>query len=313
MGWVIKPAPPATKRVVLGLDWVTYGRHAPFYIAKEKGYYDNVGLAVDIVRGYGSTDAVAKVDIGTVDFAFGDLGSLAMARAGGSKVKMVAMIYSKAPFTIYSLPEAGINEPKDLEGKSIAAMSTGDVNYVLFVPFAELNDIDAGLVEWVFMSPPLKVPALLQGTVDSITEFIMTTPEFTGIRPDVKIMMLADYGLDIYSNGLLARESTINTDPDLVRKFVQATLKGYRYGLEHPDEAVDILLKYQPQLDRNKARAEVDIVKDIVLVPDVLELGMGWMSENKVRFTRDIYFESYDITEEVPVGDLYTLEFLSGE
>jgi NitT/TauT family transport system substrate-binding protein len=226
IGWTIKPAPPLVReKVTFGLDWAIYGRHAPFFVAKEKGYYDEAGLDVTIVRGFGSADAVSRVDMGTVDFGFGDLGSLVLARAKGAKVKMVAMIYSKAPFTVYTLPESGISTMKDLEGHSLAAISTGDANYVLFQALSKRAGIDATKVNWVFMDPAAKVPMLLEKKVDAITEFIMTTPRIAATRPDVRILMYADYGLDIYSNGILVKEEKISKNPELVRKFVQATLK----------------------------------------------------------------------------------------
>lgn len=310
IAWIAKPAPSPMKKITFGLDWVVYGRHAPFYVAKEKGYYQDAGLSVDIVRGYGSADAVQKVDTGTVDFSFGDLGSLAKARAKGAKVKCVAMIYYEAPYTIYTMPGSGITEPEDLEGHTISAISEGDSNYVLFPALADAAGFNAEKVHWTFMAPELKVPALLQGKVDAITEYYFATPSIQKEEPDVNIIRYSDYGLNIYSNGILARDEMIQNDPSTVRKFVQATLKGYEWGLNHPDEATKILLKYQPHLNEEIAKEEMDVIRDMVMTSEMQEHGLGWASEDKVADTRDVYFDVYDITENIPVEDIYTSQFL---
>src|ERR1041384_6842541 len=84
----------ALDKVVLGLDWTPLGRHAGFFVAKAKGFYEREGLDVEIQRGYGAADSVKKLGAGETTFAFGDYGSLILARSEGIKAKAIAMIYA---------------------------------------------------------------------------------------------------------------------------------------------------------------------------------------------------------------------------
>lgn len=134
-GWEVARA-AAPQRVTFALDWIVAGRHAPYFVAQEKGFYRDAGLEVTIVRGYGSSDAIKQVASGQADFAFGDLGSLLLARARQQvPVKAVAVIYSRPPFALYSLASSGITHPRDLQGKTIAAPA-GDAVRTLFPVFA---------------------------------------------------------------------------------------------------------------------------------------------------------------------------------
>jgi NitT/TauT family transport system substrate-binding protein len=123
----------AADKVVLGLDWQALGRHAGFFVAKANGFYEREGLDVDILRGYGAADSVKRLAAGESTFAFGDYGSLILARAEGIKVKAIAMIYARGPYVLWTRQDAKIASPKDLIGKSIGSPAGASVR-LLFPP-----------------------------------------------------------------------------------------------------------------------------------------------------------------------------------
>jgi NitT/TauT family transport system substrate-binding protein len=312
------PKPVEKVHILFGLDWVIYGRHAAYFVALEKGFFDQEGLSVEIIRGYGSADAVQKVATGKIDIGFGDMSALIMTRAKDPavKVKMVAMIYAKAPFAVFSLKTSGITKPSDLEGKKISAAGPGDVNYVLFPYFAKSTKIDANKVSWVFLDPTLKTPALVKGEIDAITEFAMQKPVVEKAAEEkggANMFLWADYGVTLYSNGILVSEKWINERPEVVRGFVRAVVKGFIYTFQNPDEAVEILLKRYPILDKDVARAEIDIVKSLVLVPEAEANGIGYFDSAKVQATIDAITEAYGLPVKVSPEDVYTSAFLPGK
>jgi len=313
--------PPEVEKfhLLFSLDWAIYGRHAAYFVALEKGYFDEEGLTVEIVRGYGSSDVVQKVATGVVDVGFGDLSALIIAKSQDPEfdAKMVAMIYARAPFCVFALQSSGIDEPKDLEGKNITAFSTGDINYKLFPYFAKVTGFNASTVSWTFASAQVKIQLLVTGQVDAITEFIMAKPvveaaaEEAGVGP-VNTILWADYGVNIYSNGIIFRESFIEEHPDVVRGFVKAVVKGFLYTFEHPDEAVDILTARFPELDPDVARAEIDILKPLVQPPEAEEHGIGYFDVSRVNETVNAITEAFNLTRRVSLDEIYTDEFLPG-
>src|SRR4051812_24183531 len=130
-------------------DFGFNGRHAYFYVAREKGYYKAEGFDVTSVRGQGSADAIKKVAAGVATFGFADAGSLVLARGNdGVPVKLVSVVYAKPPQAIFAIKGSGINSPKDLEGKTVADTASSSVR-LLFPAFAKAAGIDASKVKWV--------------------------------------------------------------------------------------------------------------------------------------------------------------------
>lgn len=303
----------ALDRVVFGLDFSVNGRHAGYIVAREKGFYKEEGIDIDIQRGYGSTDAVTKVGSGATLFSFGDVGSLVIARGQGVKVKCVAMVYGQAPYVLYMRKDSGIEKPRDLEGKLIGS-PVGAATRVLFPAFAKSAGVDANKVKWLNIDIGARLPMLLAKRVDAIISFIPEWPTMATKAQEGGIelsrMMFSDYGISIYSNGLLAREDTLSTNPDLVRRFVRATLKGLDYAFKNPAEAATILVARYPELDVKTAQAEIGIVKDLAKTKEAQANGLGYMSAEKMRITRDLMTEAFDIKQSVPYEELYTNDFL---
>ncbi|MEM2897280.1 MAG: ABC transporter substrate-binding protein, partial [Candidatus Bathyarchaeia archaeon] len=168
----------------------------------------------------------------------------------------------------------------------------------------------------IFLDPTLKTPALIQGEVDAITEFAMQKPVVEKAAEEkggANMLLWADYGVTLYSNGILFSEEWINERPNVVRCFLRVIVIGFLYTFENPDEAVEILLKRYPTLDKDVARAEIDIVKRLVLVPEAEENGIGYFDSAKVQSTIDAVTVAYSLTVKVSPEDIYTSEFLPGK
>ena len=108
--------------ITFSLDFITLGRHAPFYVAIDKGYYKEEGLNVNIVPAKGTAQGIQNVESGIAQLGFTDIASLVVAHAEGSTVKAVAVIYQKAPFCFFSLdPGANVTKLKDFEGLRVGS------------------------------------------------------------------------------------------------------------------------------------------------------------------------------------------------
>lgn len=303
----------ALEKVVLGLDWQALGRHSGFFVAKAKGFYEREGLDVEIQRGYGAADAVKRLAAGDSTFAFGDYGSLVLGRAQGIKAKAIAMIYARGPFVLWTRTDAKIQGPKDLPGKKIGSPAGASVR-LLFPAFAAAANFNDKTVNWVTVDVPALYPLLFSGQADAIVDFELGWPTISKRAKEANISLtplkFADYGFDIYSNAIIATDETLKNKPDVARRFVKASLEGMRAAFNDPAGAGQIMKQAFSVLDADTAAQEVEIVKSLAETADSKKYGLGYISPDKAKLTRDVIVKTYDVKADVPVADTFTNEYL---
>jgi NitT/TauT family transport system substrate-binding protein len=299
------------ERITFLLDFTPYGKHAPFYAAIDKGFWRDAGFDVTIVKGEGSATTIASYAAGAADFAVADSPSLIIARSKGVKVKVAGIIHDKSLYAVGTLEENNINRPQDLANKRIGS-SVGDANRIMFPGFAKLNNLDPASVRWVDMTPPARVASLVLGQVDAVVLFLTERPTFAAKAKEAgkrwKDFPYADYGLDLYSAGLLARDELIANQPDRVRRFVEATLKAWAWSIENPKEALDIFLKHNAAVDPEQAREHFRIAIKHIMTDTARQQGIGYIDPAKMKRTVDFVSEYFNITGISP-DDVYTNQF----
>lgn len=303
----------ALDSVKFALSWVPTGRDAGFYAALDRGDYREEGLDVAILRGNGSGDTAKRVAVGTEEFGFADATAVIVGRAQGLKVRLVGMIHDRSLFGVYSLKATGIRQPKDLAGKRIGSPPKSATR-TIFPAFAGVNGLDLGKIEWVDMTNAAMVPSLLAGRVDAILIF---ANEFPTLRQaaqkqgkEAAGLLFSDYGVDVYSNGLIASDKTIQERPELVRRFVRATMKGVAWAADHPEEAAKIFVKHNPASDESLALEYWKIAVEHLVTPDTRKSGLGVMSQAKMEATRDLITKYEKLPVRVATEDLFTNAFL---
>lgn len=311
---VSAPDAAGGEKVVFGLDWAFVGQHVPFFVALDKGFWKDLGLNVEIVRGYGSADAVQKVAAGATTVGFGDTGALAVGRSEGVPVKLIGMLYGLPPHSVIYKMDTPINTPKDLEGKKIGA-AAGDSVRRVFPAFAQIAGFDIDKVQFETIGYEVYNAELLSGRIDGLAEYYAAKPNYDAAAKEngieLGILKFADHGLDIYSNGFLVQESDIADKPELLRKFLLGVYQGFDYAYKNPDEAVDIMMKYAPTLDREVVKAQFLLDKPAVLNPDVLANGYGHIDSEKMQRTVDVMAQAYEIKENLPTAaDMFTNDLL---
>lgn len=299
-------------KVTFQFAWIPYGKYAGFYMAKELGYYEQAGLDVTFIRGYGLQDGVNKLVAGVADLGeVNQMGSVG-ARSRGAPLREVLIFHDKAMEVFYSLERTGVRKPKDLEGKSIGGPKGAGARE-LFPAFAALNGVDASKVTFVDMQPDAMVAALVSGRVQATSNFITERPNYQRAAAQVgqKItgLVYSEWGLDLHANSLVATDKMIQERPDVIRRFLQATVRGWLAGIERPDEAARMFVKSFPESNSELVREHWRIAVDHMLTPAAYENGLGWIDPAKKRRTIEVYTKYIPLPREVSVDEVMTNEF----
>lgn len=293
------------------LSWFATGLNAPHYLAEDLGYYADEGLNVEILEGKGSGVAVKMVGNGTNTFGVADAAAMAQSIAAGVPVKMVAGLVQKSPIAILSQPDSGLDSPEKLRGKQIV-MPPDSGQAQMFPVFEKLNNLE-GAVTILSAEATASINLVLQGKADGVGNYAPTAynimEQALGQPPTV--LYYADHGVQTLSSGLLVNTKTLKQNPELVRKFTRATVRGWEAARRDPRAAAESYVKRFPELDVDTITKMVEGYTSLMFTSNTTDKPAGWMSETDWQQTLDI-LEAAGMLEsrEEDTSVYYTNDFL---
>jgi NitT/TauT family transport system substrate-binding protein len=312
------PARAQTK-VRFSLDWIPGSVHAPFFIALYKGYYKAEGLDVSIERGKGSAELVRQLASGVYDMGYPDISVVTdfNSKNPDKGFPDLLMGYEQAPAAIVFLKSSGITEPKQLEGKKLGAVAN-DATFKLFPIFAKNTGIDAGKVSIQYIEPKLREVLLAKHDVDAIPGQIFNAVlelKAKGVKEaDVGAFLYRDHGLDLYGNGVAASPAFLKDNPNAVKGFLRATIKGFQDLARDPKLALEMTLKFEPLLN---AEIEGDRLKlamaCCMLTPNVLSQGIGSVDEARLKRGIALITQGFGLPREPSTREVFDPAFLPAE
>ena len=303
------------KPVKFLFDVLPNPKHALFYPAVKQGFFAAQGLEVTIESSKGSADAIQNVASGGAAFGFADASAVVLARSRDLPVTLVGMVHYKTLMSIITLTTSGVSKPADLVGKKIASTS-GDAVRTALPALARLNGFDADKVNFITVNQPAKASMLLAGQVDGVCDYVSALPVYReaakAANLELNALEYANYGLDIYSNGIVVRDDLLRSDPALVKAFVRAIVQGLDFASAQRVETVKIFREFQPQYSEAVTREGLDIAADHLLVPEVYAGGIGSMSADKMERTIKTTVEAYGLSNSPAASTVYTNDMLPG-
>ena len=308
------PAPTATSTpavvgVSLALDWFPNSNHAGFYAALERGYYREEGLDVEIVVPANPEDVLKTVGAGRDDFGVSYQAEVLLARGEGVPVKSIAAMVQHPLNSIMVLAESGIERPRDLIGRSVGVTGI-PFEESLFLSMLQHDGATAEDVTLVNVGFDLS-PALIGKKVDAIVGAYWThesiAMEMQGYP--VSVLRMEEWGVpDFYELVLVAGESAIADDPDVVERFLRATARGFADAIADPQAAVDILVSTNPEADRDLETQGIEL-----LAPLWQEEGVAFGHQSRERWESLAQWMKSEglLSEDVDAVDAFTSQFMT--
>jgi NitT/TauT family transport system substrate-binding protein len=311
------PLPSEIDIVEFQLAWLPYGGYTWAYVALDKGYAEDEGISLRLFRGYGTTPGATAVDQGQYVFGISSVNDVQILRDQGSDIKSIMLMQDRCPMAFGFWADLGITSPQDLEGHDWGQYP-GSVDVLAFPAFCEVNNLDQSKIPHISVDIAAKVPGFFAGEYDMFgcneeSSYITALTQAADSFPDKELIKFswADWGFDnlIGAQTIIAKDSFLEENPDLTRRFLRAMARGMEFCINNPEEATDIQLKYNPELDRDIHLAQMMGWIEQMTTAGQQANGIGWHSEAKVQHGYNIVRDVYDLSE-MPLSDIYTNDYL---
>jgi NitT/TauT family transport system substrate-binding protein len=294
-----------TDQVSVQLKWVHQVQFAGMYVAQQEGYYAKENLDVSLVPfDFGRPDVIGQVLSGQYQFGITGPEDLIGARSEGKPVRAVAVLFRISPDIFLVEPSSGIRSPTDFAGKKIA-LAPGGISVIYAAMMEQLgldrSDVQEELVSTSDLWECWEIaPVCANYATNGPIQLRMAGENYGVIWP-------GDYGVDWYGDVLFTTDAIIEEKPDMVERFVRATLKGWETALGDPDLAVSDTLRYDAKLDETFQRQAMLATVPLV---DTGDGPVGLMDAQVWRATQDTLLKQGLLASPLDLDNVFTNRFV---
>ena len=304
-------------KIKMILNWRYQGPQSWFFLAKDRGYFDEAGIDLIMDQGNGSGAAVGHVAGGAYDVGFGDVNALI--RLAGTKPEeaplCVYQMYNKPPFTVAVLADSDIQTAKDLEGRLLGG-AANDGALKLFPAFANVAGIDTTKIEILNFKSNLREQMLKNKEVEGVFGYVNTirfSAKLSGMNPDKEIRFISygDYGMDLYSNGLIIPKAMAADKPEMVKGLVRAVNQGVKDTLADLDAAVNSVAAREPLINKDIEKERlIATLKDEMNHPELATTGLGNVDPGRFKKAIDLVVKANGLPRTPKPSEVYSDAFL---
>ncbi len=304
-------AAKAMDEVTFGTNWVAQAEHGGFYQAVADGTYEKHGLKVTILPGGPQANNRLLLPTGKVDFLMG--GNMLQAFSAveqGIPTKAIAAVFQKEPQVIMTHPGQGLDSFESLKDIKLL-IGKGGLNSFYQWMISEYGFSEDQVRPYTYNSAPFLADKRL-GQQGYLTSEPFAVERETGIAPN--IFLLADYGFDTYSTTIETRNELIEENPDLVQRFVDASIEGwYNYLYGDNSAANDLIKTDNPEITDEQIAFSIAKMKEYGIVDsgDTETLGIGAMNDERMTSFFNKMVKAKVVSADVDYKQSYTLDFVN--
>ena len=291
--------------VTLQLQWVTQAQFAGYYVALDKGWYSEEGIELTIRPGGPDISPIDSVRTGAAEFGTGLLADIIVASQQTNDITSIAQIQQTNGLLLIAKKDSGITNPKDFTGKKVGVwLGNWEAQFDALIEKEGIKANDFTLVSQGFSMEPF-----IHGDLDVASAMIYN--EYyavleSGIKAeDLTIINYADYGLDFPGDTLFTSKKNIQDNPDLCVRLLRASLRGWQYAIDHPEEATDIVLKYDKSGVQTREH-QLSMMQEIIKLVKVDLRPLGYTDRNDVRRVIDTLFSYKVLNAQIDPDAIFT-------
>ena len=294
----------AADKVVMRLNFTPWAMHAQYYAGIAQGFYAQEGIDLEIRPPSGGQQSEVFIGTGREQFGVANADSFIKARASGLPVVAILADEPDNPYSVITLKKDGYTDPKDLKGKKLSWFQS-NVKGLLdpMLAYAKLTRDD---IDYVNVARGAEVQMLAAGQVDAMFGYSFgqgLTLEERGFP--TKIFALKDYGVKFYGTVVYTNEQLLKSNPDLVKRYVRATLKSLAWTRDNMEKAVGEVIKISPDRDLKLETKKLAIIFDLYNTPDYAT-RFGLMNDDKWNSSINILADAGDLPKKPTAAEMYT-------
>lgn len=280
---------PEPTAIRFSLDGRIEGPSALFLLPLDRGYYKNESLNVTMDDAATVQEPITRVASGSHEMGLVDINAVIRYRDQNpaAPIRVIFMVYNRPPFAIVGRKSRGVSDPKSLEGKKLGA-PPGTSTVQQWPVFARLNDVDAAKVTLENIALPVRIPMLAAGQLDAALGYtfrLYVDLKDRGVPVgDIVQMQMPDYKMKLYGAAVIVNSKFATEQPEAVRRFLRATIRGFRETIRNPSTAIEPVLRRD---DLAKKDVEVErlrmAIRENVITPEVRANGFGAVNQERLE------------------------------
>jgi NitT/TauT family transport system substrate-binding protein len=299
-----QPAANAADAVIMRLNFTPWGMHAPYFGGRTQGFYKDEGIDLEMRAPSAGQQGELLVGTGREQFGITNADSFIKARASGVPIVAIMADEPDNPYSVITLKKSGIDAPAKLKGKKIAwfqALVPGMLD-----PVIQSGGLTREDVQLVTVARGAEVQMLAAGQVDALFGYSFgqaLTLEHRGFP--VNVMPIRDYGVQFYGTVIYTSEALLKSNPDLVKRFLRATINGFIYAHDHAEAAVKEVIVHAADREVPLETQKLLIIYRLYNTPDYAE-RFGRMTDAKWRSSIELLAKGGDLARTPAPSEMYT-------
>ena len=290
------------------LKWQYQTQFAGYIVAKEKGFYSEAGLNVNLEPAGPDLKPYLTVASGSDDIGIGVPNQIITAQSNDVPLVAVAQMMQDSPFRFVIKNANRIDSLQQLKGKDVGIWMGGDeAEFVSMLNSVGMELDDVNVIPQDFTVAPFLADQYVLSHVSVYNELNLIKANGYSHPDSLQIFSPKDYNSAILGDMLFCKKDFVEENTEKVTKFIEASIRGWKYAKENPEEAVDLVIKYNPELTKDHQLAQLKAALELIFTGNSLIEGIGFINEQEYQNAEDILFKSGQIKKDININDTYDM------